>query len=279
MPTSVGRKRERGKGFARSRGCPRNCERRASLGQPLEPTDAPGRRRKAATREPGDLSTMPTVTTPSGGRRMGDAMTLRLLCRTALVAALSLFTTSAFAHHVMGGKTPSTFVEGLLSGLGHPVIGPDHLAFLLAIGIAVGVGGLNLALPALFVVASAVGVMLHVDGINLPGAEIVVAASVLLAGFLLARGRALSVWMWAGLFAVAGIFHGYAFGESIFGAETSPLHAYLLGLILIQGALTVAAALFARRSGGVSELAPRLAGAAIIGVGLTVLIGQLIPGA
>jgi len=210
---------------------------------------------------------------------MGDVMTLRLFGRTAPVAALSLFTTSAFAHHVMGGKTPSTFVEGLLSGIGHPVIGPDHLAFLLAIGIAVGVGGLNLALPALFVVASAVGVMLHVNGINLPGAEIVVAASVLLAGFLLARGRALSVWMWAGLFAVAGIFHGYAFGESIFGAETSPLHAYLLGLILIQGALTVAAALFARRSGGVSELAPRLAGAVIIGVGLTVLIGQLIPGA
>jgi urease accessory protein len=233
---------------------------------------------KAQTREPGDLSTTPTVTTPSGGRRMGDVMTLRLFCRTALVAALSLFTTSAFAHHVMGGKTPSTFFEGLLSGIGHPVIGPDHLAFLLAIGIAVGVGGLNLALPALFVVASAIGVLLHVGGVNLPGAEIVVAASVLLAGFLIARGRAHSVGMWVVLFAVAGLFHGYAFGESIFGAETSPLDAYLLGLILIQSALTVGTALFVRwRGGGVSELAPRLAGAAIIGVGLTVLIGQLIP--
>jgi urease accessory protein len=235
---------------------------------------------KAATREPGDLSTMPTVTTPSGGRRMGDVMTLRLLCRTALVAALSLFTTSAFAHHVMGGKTPSTFVEGLLSGIGHPVIGLDHLAFLLAVGIAVGVGGLNLALPALFVLASAIGVLLHVSGVHLPGAEIVVAASVLPAGFLIARGRAHSVGMWAVLFAVAGLFHGYAFGESIFGAETSLLDAYLLGLILIQSALTIGTALFVRwRGGGVSELSPRLAGAAIIGVGLTVLIGQLIPGA
>src|SRR5437879_6723963 len=127
-------------------------------------------------------------------------MGVRLLCRPALVAVLFLCTTSAFAHHVMGGATPSTLVEGLLSGIAHPVIGPDHLAFLLAIGIAVGIGGLNLALPALFVVASAIGVMLHVNGINLPGAEIVVACSVLLAGFLLARGRALSVWMWAGLF-------------------------------------------------------------------------------
>jgi urease accessory protein len=55
----------------------------------------------------------------------------------------------------MGGKMPSTFGEGLLSGLGHPVIGPDHLAFLVAVGIAVGVGGLSLALPIVFVAASA----------------------------------------------------------------------------------------------------------------------------
>jgi len=180
----------------------------------------------------------------------------------------------------MGGQTPSTLVEGLLSGIGHPVIGPDHLAFLLAIGIAVGIGGLNLALPALFVIASAIGVMLHVNGIDVPGAEIIVACSVLLAGFLIARGRALAVWLWGALFAVAGLFHGYAFGESIVGAEASPLHAYLVGLVLIQSALTVGTALFARWRGfDISELMPRLAGAAIVGVGLTALIGQVIPGA
>jgi hypothetical protein len=33
----VGFERERGKGFARGRGCPRNCMRRAPLAQPLEP--------------------------------------------------------------------------------------------------------------------------------------------------------------------------------------------------------------------------------------------------
>src|SRR5438132_1535974 len=211
---------------------------------------------------------------------MGDRMGLRPLCRTALAALLLLYTTSAFAHHVMGGETPSTFAEGLLSGIGHPIIGADHLAFLLAIGIAVGIGGLNLALPALFVLASAIGVMLHVNGINLPGAEIVVACSVLLAGFLIARGRALSVWLWAVLFVVAGLFHGYAFGESIVGAETSPLHAYLVGLIFVQSPLSVGTALFARWRGlGSSELMPRLAGAAIVGIGLTALIGQLLPGA
>jgi len=212
---------------------------------------------------------------------MGDVMSLRLPCRATLSAiAFFLMTASASAHHVMGGKIPTTFAEGFLSGLGHPVIGPDHLAFLLAIGVAVGVGGLNLVLPLLFVVASAIGVTLHVNGVNLPGAEIVVAVSVLFAGFLIARGRALPVSLWAILFAAAGLFHGYAFGESIFGAERSPLHAYLLGLIIVQSVLTVGTALLVRRrAGGVSAIAPRLAGAVIIGVGLATLIAQLIPGA
>ncbi|HYQ19467.1 MAG TPA: HupE/UreJ family protein [Xanthobacteraceae bacterium] len=208
-------------------------------------------------------------------------MSLRLPCRAALsVIPFFLMTASASAHHVMGGKMPTTFAEGFLSGLGHPVIGPDHLAFLLAIGVAVGVGGLSLVLPLLFVVASAIGVTLHVNGVNLPGAEIVVAVSVLFAGFLIARGRALPVSLWAILFAAAGLFHGYAFGESIFGAERSPLHAYLLGLIIVQSVLTVGTALLVRRrAGGVSAIAPRLAGAVIIGVGLATLIAQLIPGA
>jgi len=212
---------------------------------------------------------------------MGDVMSLRLPCRAALsVIPFFLMTASASAHHVMGGKIPTTFAEGFLSGLGHPVIGPDHLAFLLAIGVAVGVGGLNLVLPLLFVIASAIGVTLHVNGVNLPGAEIVVAVSVLFAGFLIARGRALPVSLWAILFAAAGLFHGYAFGESIFGAERSPLHAYLLGLIIVQSVLTVGTALFVRRkASGVSAIAPRLAGAVIIGVGLATLIAQLIPGA
>jgi urease accessory protein len=208
-------------------------------------------------------------------------MSSHLLRRVFLAPALVLLAAApASAHHVMGGRTPSTFMEGLLSGLGHPVIGPDHLAFLVAIGVVVGVGGLNLALPAVFIVAMAVGVAVHVGGIGLPAAEIMVALSVLLAGILIARGRALPVAAWAVLFAGAGFFHGYAFGESIYGAEASPLDAYLLGLVVIQIAITVGFALVARRMGArTSELMPRLAGAAIIGVGFTALIGHLVPGA
>jgi urease accessory protein len=201
-----------------------------------------------------------------------------ILRRSTAAAAMCLASSPAWAHHVMGGKLPSTFGEGLLSGLGHPVFGPEHLGFLLAVGIVVGAGGLNLALCGAFIAAMAIGVAVHVNGLGIPAAEILVALSALLAGLLIARGRALSLLGWSALFAVAGFFHGYAFGESIAGAERGALAAYLLGLVIVQSVLTVGVALIARRLGiHLNETAPRLAGAVIIGIGFTTLIGQLVP--
>jgi len=199
------------------------------------------------------------------------------VCILALVALmLAAGGGPAEAHHLMGGRIPSTFAEGLLSGLGHPVIGLDHLAFMVAMGVAVGVAGLNLAIPALFIVASALGVAAHVRGMTLPGSEILVALSVLGAGAVIAFGRAMQTSAWAVLFAVAGLIHGYAFGESIYGAEASPLAAYLIGLAVIQAVLATAVAFFARRFSA-AALEPRLAGAAIAGIGLAILAGQVLP--
>lgn len=212
---------------------------------------------------------------------MGDQMNASLLGRIAFLAILCLFAASpASAHHAMGGEMPTTFGQGFLSGLGHPVIGLDHFAFLVAVGVAVGAGGLSLTLPVVFVAASAIGVGYHVYGGELPGAELIVAGSVVLAGALIASGRDLSLPVWGALFGLAGLAHGYAYGESIFGAEPAPLWAYLLGLVVIQSALSVGVALLTRQTGaGVSAVAPRLAGAVVLGVGLTALVGQLLPGA
>jgi urease accessory protein len=41
------------------------------------------------------------------------------------------------------------------------------------------------------------------------------------------------------LFVAAGAFHGYAYGESIVGAETAPLANYILGFAAIQYVLAV----------------------------------------
>jgi urease accessory protein len=207
---------------------------------------------------------------------MENDMTVRFSRAVILSVPLSLAAFPAFAHHMMGGRTPSTFMEGLLSGLGHPVIGLDHLAFLVAIGVAVGVFGLNLLLPIAFIVAMALGVLLHVNGAGLPGAELVVAASVLLAGGLLAWGRPLPVAAWGALFAIAGLFHGYSLGESIYGADRSALGAYLLGLVVIQSLLAIGVALLVRHYGArLTSVAPRIAGALILAVGVVVLAGNL----
>jgi len=52
----------------------------------------------------------------------------------SILTALVLSANKAFAHHIMGGRTPATFSEGMLSGLGHPIIGLDHFAAVVAVG-------------------------------------------------------------------------------------------------------------------------------------------------
>ena len=203
-------------------------------------------------------------------------MLIRWMRRVA-AAPVFLIVSDASAHHVMGGRTPATFAEGVLSGLGHPIIGPDHLAFLIALGVAVGVFRLSLINPLLFLVAMAGGVAAHVAGISLPGAELIVAASVLLAGALLALDRKIPAGGWTALFLIAGFFHGYAYGESISGAEATPLAAYLVGLVAVQTALTVGVALATRLLWQASALAPRLAGAGVCGVGFAALMAHIIP--
>jgi urease accessory protein len=183
----------------------------------------------------------------------------------------------AQAHHAMGGDLPSTMGQGLLSGLAHPVIGLDHLAFLIAAGLIAGVAGLGAAAPLAFVAASLAGVVLHLTLLDLPAAELVVALSVIAAGAGLAAAAARGAGLWLALFAGAGLFHGYAYGESIVGAEPTPLAAYLAGLALVQSAVALAAWRLARtRAWSPDSTAPRLAGAAALGIGLSALAGQII---
>ena len=201
----------------------------------------------------------------------------RIRCATFAAAGLFITGGTASAHHLMGGKTPSTFAEGILSGIGHPVIGPDHLAFLAALGIAVGVSRVSFVNPFVFLVAMACGVAAHVAAVNIPAAEFIVAVSALLAGVLLALDRRIPATGWMAIFAAAGFFHGYAYGESIYGAEATPLIAYLMGLVVVQTALVVGIAFATRSVWTASSLAPRLVGAAISGVGFAVLVAQFIP--
>ncbi len=157
-------------------------------------------------------------------RKAGMAATLTMLSCSG----------SAWAHHPMGGETPLTFTQGFLSGLGHPIIGLDHLAFIIAIGLLCAfVRFSSLGFPLTLVLATVLGAALQWTGIVLPYVEVMVAISVVVAGLLLFRlpTHSKTVGL-AGL--LAAVFHGLAYGEAVIGAEPSPLGAYLLGFSLIQ---------------------------------------------
>ena len=151
----------------------------------------------------------------------------------ALVGLLG-FAHQAMAHHASGGKTPDSILTGLLAGLAHPVIGLDHLAFVVASGLSAAVVAGGVFIPVAFVLATIAGTVVHIMEISLPIPEIAIAASVVLFGGLLAIRHNVSRMALAAIAAVAGLFHGYAYGEAIVGAEMSPLFAYLVGFALIQ---------------------------------------------
>ena len=158
---------------------------------------------------------------------------------TIVLAASSFFAAlvrPAFAHHAMGGATPTTFLQGLLSGFAHPVIELPHLAAILMVGLVAA----RLARPAwitLFVSGSFLGTAALGLAFPLPLGETLVSASPLLVAALLLVRSPAGDFVGALLVFAIGIVHGMAFAEEIVGAENTPLAAYLLGLAIMELAL------------------------------------------
>lgn len=156
---------------------------------------------------------------------------------------------AAWAHHPFGGQRPETFMQAFLSGLGHPVIGLDHLTFVIASGLVALTLARGVMVPLAFLGAALLGTGFHLMVINLPLTEMVIMSSVLLFGLMLVLYKPEhslipvfeNTLVVASLAAIAGIFHGYAYGEAIIGAEMGPVFAYLMGFTLIQGVIAMSA--------------------------------------
>ena len=195
-----------------------------------------------------------------------------LLSATAMVL---MSAGAAFAHHPLGGMTPQTAMHGFLSGVGHPVIGFDHLAFIIGVGLIAAFHRNKLAMPAAFVAGTVGGTMLTLAAVSLPLAEIVITGSVVAAGVVAMRGKIIDLRVAAILAAAAGLFHGWAYGAAVIGAETTPVIAYLVGFGMIQMLIAGGVALATARvwkTIDVAALQPRLAGAVVAGVGLAFLV-------
>ena len=220
-------------------------------------------------------------------RRAGVSVPLPILASGRSIARVigvacsfwALLTLPTIAHHAMGGALPQNGIEGFLSGLAHPVVGLDHLAFVIALGLLASLQSQGRWLPLVFLGAALAGTGLHLAGWNLLASELMIATSVLLFGLMLAIK--IPDWrMTLGLGAIAGLFHGYAYGEAIVGAGMAPLVAYLVGFTVMQGAIALSAmglaTLIQRQVWNLSPLTFRFVGFMICGIGLTFLSNVLL---
>lgn len=195
--------------------------------------------------------------------------------KLALFALVWFTPLSALAHHPLAGRSPQTAVEGLLSGIGHPLIGIDHLAFIIAVGLLAAVTRRGLLMPVGFVVGSLVGLAIHLQLLALPAAEFFVAGSVLIFGILLTLDKRIGTFSSVALVAAAGVFHGYAYAESIVGANMVTLVSYLGGLTLIHFSISLSVYFLTTKlvkKGGLTRYKPlRIAGIAVAGIGTAFL--------
>lgn len=155
----------------------------------------------------------------------------------------------------------------LFAGFAHPLLGPDHLLAMIAVGAwSAQLGGrARYALPLTFVSIMAVGAALAVNGVALPSVEAGIAASLLALGLLVAFAARLPLAAGMALVAAFALFHGHAHGAELPAMASAATFAagFAVATALLHGA-GIAFAQLARAH------AVRIAGAAvaITGVGL-----------
>jgi urease accessory protein len=151
--------------------------------------------------------------------------------RTALAACAALLAPTAAFAHAEGAAAGSSFAIGFL----HPITGLDHVLAMLAVGM----WGAQLGMPALWVLpvafplVMALGGVVGILGVPLPGVEVGITASVVLLGAMIAANRRPAVWVAAALVGAFAIFHGHAHGTELPGHAGAI--AYSAGFVIATG--------------------------------------------
>jgi urease accessory protein len=175
---------------------------------------------------------------------------------------------------------PTTFLDGLLSGLAHPALGLDHLAFIVVLGVVAALSRARLALILAFVATAAVATYLRAINFDYPYVEQLVALTVIIAGALMVLGLGAKKLIWLPFTAIAGLLHGYAFGEEVLGADGLPTAGYIIGGTVACAAIALVVKLIAARVPALSDprwWPLRFAGALVAVLG-AYLLAQLIIG-
>jgi urease accessory protein len=151
---------------------------------------------------------------------------------TTVVAVMPLLlTSSAFAHPQKGEAV------GFLTGFRHPISGLDHVLAM----VAVGLWGAQLGSPAIwllpvaFPMVMALGGMLGLIGVPLPGTEYGIALSAILLGAAVLFELRPPLAIAAILVVFFAIFHGHAHGTELPPGQSALL--YSMGFVIATGCL------------------------------------------
>ncbi len=141
----------------------------------------------------------------------------------------------ASSHHPLTGGIMQGFNDGFLSGIGHPILGLDHLIFIIGVGLISFISRRFLNYSFSFITGTLLGLTSVIFGLYLPFYEIIVSFTLLSLGYLIlvnkqTRYKELIILLF-------GIFHGWAYG-AIFSDESKQnidvLFGYSLGLFITQ---------------------------------------------
>jgi len=157
---------------------------------------------------------------------------MHILARLALLSVMTvLLATGAAAHTGVGD------LSGFVSGFAHPLLGPDHLIAMVAVGMwgaFLGPPAIWL-LPVVFPLVMTFGGVLGIIGVPLPGVEVGIATSAIVLGAMVALAATPPLWIAAVLVGLFAIFHGFAHGAELPKAA-DPVH-YALGFVTATGLL------------------------------------------
>ena len=135
----------------------------------------------------------------------------------------------ASAHETAG------VAGGFISGFLHPILGWDHVAAMVAVGLWGAFLG-NPAiwvLPVVFPMVMAFGGALGVVGVPVPAVETGIAASAVVLGAMVAFKVRPPIWVAGVIVAAFAIFHGHAHGTELPNAA-NPL-SYSVGFVISTG--------------------------------------------
>ncbi|MGX7896502.1 HupE/UreJ family protein [Tsuneonella sp. HG222] len=200
----------------------------------------------------------------------GGRKSVRLHRSLLVIAFAGLWAAPALAHEA------KSLQLGLTGGFLHPLLGPDHLLAMIAVGLWGAFLGRPLVylLPIIFPSVMTLGAIMAMAGLVLPPVEVGIALSVLLLGLAVLFAYRAPVWLASILVGLFGLFHGYAHGTEL-PSMADPI-AFSLGFVLATGMLHVfgiALGTVSKRKGG--EMVVRGAGGIIALAGIYYLVAAL----